>query len=270
MDIIGIYKSALGQKVTAEAEIFLDEIIQKYPYFSLPRLLKAVAKPEKDNIFAASAYSVNRRQLKQLLEGELFLSETLATMDIEPPVLIFPDIEKPGSVHDLFSIVDFGSGIHFPLSVRQDFSIDEGISKGTTDSFLDWDIKIRTLKTRNILSTIRREIKQFKNTTTSPPTTTATASISKKSNSQELIDAFLKNQSTLRRKNTADTSPVAPARTAVNSIREDENLVTETMARLHLLQNNRAEAIRIYEKLCLLYPEKSAYFTARINKIKEE
>ncbi len=54
------------------------------------------------------------------------------------------------------------------------------------------------------------------------------------------------------------------------SIESDQDLATETLARLHVKQNHPDEAIRIYEKLCLRYPEKKAYFTTQIKKIKEQ
>ncbi|MCE3007307.1 MAG: hypothetical protein LW884_03040 [Bacteroidetes bacterium] len=43
---------------------------------------------------------------------------------------------------------------------------------------------------------------------------------------------------------------------------------TETLARVHVQQGNVETAIEIYEKLKLLYPEKSAYFEAEISKLK--
>lgn len=51
------------------------------------------------------------------------------------------------------------------------------------------------------------------------------------------------------------------------SIEEDEEIVTETMALISLRQGNRTEAIRIYSKLRLLFPEKAPYFDAQIEKI---
>jgi len=50
---------------------------------------------------------------------------------------------------------------------------------------------------------------------------------------------------------------------------DEEGFVSETLARLHLKQNNIGEAIRIYEILCLRFPEKSGYFEAQLEKLKE-
>lgn len=48
---------------------------------------------------------------------------------------------------------------------------------------------------------------------------------------------------------------------------EDENLVTETLAQIHALQGNKKKARQIYEKLALIFPEKSSYFADQISKL---
>ena len=53
-----------------------------------------------------------------------------------------------------------------------------------------------------------------------------------------------------------------PVRQAV----EDDDFCTETLARIYFEQEFYQRAIEIYEKLILLYPEKSAYFATLIDK----
>lgn len=61
-----------------------------------------------------------------------------------------------------------------------------------------------------------------------------------------------------------------PAKNARQSIEESDDLVTETLAEIHVLQKNFQKAISAYEKLILLYPEKKTFFASRIEKIREE
>jgi hypothetical protein len=56
---------------------------------------------------------------------------------------------------------------------------------------------------------------------------------------------------------------------SVNSIQEDDSLVTETLATIFEMQKLYEKAIDIYEKLILKFPEKSTYFASRINELKQ-
>ena len=50
---------------------------------------------------------------------------------------------------------------------------------------------------------------------------------------------------------------------------KNEEVYTETMADVLKQQGKKRQAIAVYEKLSLLHPEKSSYFTARISELKK-
>ena len=83
----------------------------------------------------------------------------------------------------------------------------------------------------------------------------------------DLIDRFIRISPTIERLTPGDIQPVKDL--SAESTDEHGKFITETLAKIYVNQGYYTKAINIYEKLSLHYPEKSAYFASRIEKIKE-
>lgn len=86
---------------------------------------------------------------------------------------------------------------------------------------------------------------------------------------QDLIDKFLSHGDDIivprpcaQRPDDGDAR-----RMEEESVRENDDILTETLASIYLKQKQYAKAINIFKKLSLKYPEKSGYFAARISDI---
>jgi hypothetical protein len=88
-----------------------------------------------------------------------------------------------------------------------------------------------------------------------------------KLSSQDLIDRFIKSSPTLERMTLPEIQPVKDL--SETSAEEKGLFITETLAKIYINQGYYSRAINIYEKLSLQYPEKSAYFAGRIERIND-
>jgi hypothetical protein len=83
----------------------------------------------------------------------------------------------------------------------------------------------------------------------------------------ELLENFIKNRPSITRIRT-DVE-----RTEIHKVESEDNdseIVTESLAQLHLKQDRPDEAIKIYRKLRLQNPQKFSYFAALIEKIEQD
>jgi hypothetical protein len=61
-----------------------------------------------------------------------------------------------------------------------------------------------------------------------------------------------------------------PEDSARRSVEDNEDILSETLARLVAAQGKKDRAIKIYQKLMLKYPQKSSYFASQIEKLRKE
>ncbi len=84
---------------------------------------------------------------------------------------------------------------------------------------------------------------------------------------KDLIDQFIENEPSISRQKGTFFNPVTAAK---RSVTDQENIISETLAKIYLDQGFIDKAISTYEKLSLKYPEKSTYFAALIEKVEKK
>jgi hypothetical protein len=98
--------------------------------------------------------------------------------------------------------------------------------------------------------------------TTEKPTEISTEPISAK---PDLVEKFIKEEPRIKPSKTSFFNPVNMAK---KSVQDNDEFLTETLARIYAKQGNLSKAIRAYQKLSLKFPEKSSYFAALIEELK--
>lgn len=73
-----------------------------------------------------------------------------------------------------------------------------------------------------------------------------------------------------KRSKSSQIKPPKAKEVAKQSVQDPANLASETLARLLVRQGQYRKAIKIYQRLSLLYPEKSRYFAATIEELKQK
>ena len=91
--------------------------------------------------------------------------------------------------------------------------------------------------------------------------------VSKEMFEKTIIEKFIKEEPRITPSRSTFYSPVNRAK---ESIVDHDDVVSETLARIHAQQGNYEKAISVYGKLSLLHPEKSAYFAALIMELKQK
>lgn len=83
----------------------------------------------------------------------------------------------------------------------------------------------------------------------------------------EIVDRFIHAEPHITRPQKDFFNPVNYAR---QSAIDNETIVSETLAKIFLKQGHTEKAIKVYEKLGLVFPEKRTYFANLIEKIKDD
>ncbi len=135
--------------------------------------------------------------------------------------------------------------------------------KATTKSAEVKPTKAKTVKPKKVKAKTVSELAEPK--TTKKTKIEAIKPVDRKT-SITIMEKFIKDDPSINKpEDKAYTEELAIAK---SSVREDYNIVSETMAKLYATQGNIKKAKKVYEKLILIYPEKNTYFAARISELK--
>lgn len=199
-------------------------------------------------------------ELNKLVEKEI--QKDIINAFVEKEVLKTPDWHKKEEpTHDKEPITELPE-------IKKTEQEKTQISSG---SFSDWLNALKKADRVEDKSTIseKKEEKEEKKIKTEIKPLADKDKNEKKAKQQSIIDKIIEvNPSTIRldpnqRFYTADTK-------AKESLIENEELVTETLAKIYALQGNISKAVRAYEILSLKFPQKSAYFATLIQNLKKQ
>ncbi len=84
---------------------------------------------------------------------------------------------------------------------------------------------------------------------------------------EDLIEKFIEKQPTISKPKKEEF--FSPVESAKESLIENDEIVTETLARVYLEQGHYIKAIAAYEKLSLKFPQKSSFFANQIKLIND-
>ncbi len=287
MNSLSLYQKSLAGELSKSEWEALAEMLEKHPYFSLGHYIRAKRKASHEDLFIASTHSPNRSMLRKYVEGNgIPLKVDVEPKEDRPMKADDKQPIRPFEGNDLFSVVDFDALSNSEEPTDSLFSLHVGDQIEGVDVNLNIRVKIGMLKWLGWVPRIRQQMLKYK---ISEPIfhkdwkkqveVEAEASDevvlpdleqkrqAEKAEKVSLLDQFLKTQPEMARLDPSQ--PIVQDDEAVASVEEEGEVVTETLARLLLMQGNLGEASAMYKKLSLLFPEKSTYFETQIAKIKE-
>lgn len=269
-----------------------DEIIREFPFCQPAQLLYLKGLQNNGNIRfnrqlkITAAYAANRRILFDLLNGpygndskpveDLNDIAVKKTVDQHTPAgLEVPDevVEQTDLVHQVehFLPIDDIDLLLFDFPAYTDDDLPEWPSQNRVPDFIEesspGENLLQEFLETDPLSRQRITKPEVRSMQVSGDFPLSDIRISRKTPADELIDRFIGSPGTKVMR--PDQAPVNDKDVSANSLKDDDEFLTETLARIYVQQGYFLKAIQAYEKLSLKIPEKSIYFASQIEVVRE-
>lgn len=249
-----------------EAVNEMEQLVADYPYFAIGHSLLTVAYQNagderyESQLKRTAAIMPNRDKLR------LFTLIAKHRFESEPKIPALPDEVPPtdnvfSNIEPIDAEEEQNNGIiHEKVFIIPEIDLSSSHEELTAEMALLEEKRKSLEELKTIIARRLKEIeeeKQRKEAEQPKP---------KKLTRKELIDKFILENPTISRPKAEFYNPISVAQ---NSIIDQENIVSETLAKIYEKQGYKEKAISIYEKLRLHYPEKSRYFAAQIERLQE-
>lgn len=248
----------------------LKDVINKYHFFQGAHILLARSLKQSNNILFsesiknAALYSGNRKHLFSIVHNR---NEKHSSNEIT----LRPQ-ELHNSITSNFEIVNTLKSLPAETEIiSQIFNSPEVTEHIQLEAIEDEDSSISPpLKTVNVMADERASFTSWLKRIEAPSEERKAYShptIINSTNDQvnNLIERFI--QTDPRISKPSKTEFYSPILMAKKSVEDNDTIVSETLANIHIDQGNTEKAIRIFKKLSLLYPDKSAYFAALVKNL---